>query len=789
MLPRINIKNINFLPDSLRSLSGRPLFWHVVSFIIGLAAGGILGLSLAAAAVFFLLSMLLFIPAFKKKFWLLLLAVSFALGLVWGKADWNAQAGIGVPVGETAVIYGMVTQTVMPDEEGFYSFTLKPREINGKKGRYSEVLVYAGDGRQVRYGQYVVVTGKVLKPTQYANDFAFDYEAYLKRKGIVAVIGAAYDGEIRFTGENSKNLLIMAVGTVQERLAQVLQRLPEGQSALVRGVVLGDKSDLRYEDRQILLKAGIMHAFAVSGLHVGYILSLGMLLLSPLGNNRPWLRVLLIGLLLVFYAFMVGWPPSVIRAVVMAMMVLLAAALKEKADSYTAIAVAAMFCLLPNPSLLYDAGFQLSFLAAFSIIFLMPLFRELFSFCGRFRDGFAVTFAASLGVMPLLAYYFYTLSLIGLLLSPLLVFLVGLAVIWGFCAAILSLFSVAVSAAFIYPAGFVMKAVLSISEWVASLPGSYLSVGVPSVAVIAVYYVLLLLLPRVTKAGGKLAALLLSVLMVMLLTMPFASSSPQRSLLPASERLEVTFVDVGQGDCILIVTPDKKVILIDAGGNMNNEGRIGEIVVLPYLQSRGINSIDLMISTHPHADHQDGLMTVLRYMPVKYCLFAEIFAGDALETAALAAGAEILYVKTGDFLTLSEGIYLQILHPPQNLRIKGDENEGSLVCRLVYGEISFLFTGDLDAAGVLEIEDMSARTTVLKLPHHGSIHSYSESFYERVSPTAAVVCVGGNNSFGHPAPKVADYFTERGIPFYRTDKHGGITFFTNGRILEVFTVK
>ncbi|MCL2678184.1 MAG: DNA internalization-related competence protein ComEC/Rec2 [Clostridiales bacterium] len=774
----------------LRSLDGRPLFWHVVSFIAGLTAGGLLGLSLTAAAVFFLLSLLLLIPVFKKKLWPLILLVSFALGLTWGCIDWHAHSGIGVPTGEMVVVTGMVTQTVLPDEEGFYSFTLKPREVNGEKGKFGEVLVYAGDGGQVRYGQYVMVTAKVLEPASYANDFAFDYGAYLKRKGIVAVLGAAYEGEVALTGENSKNPFIRAVGTVQERLAQVLQRLPEEQRALVRGVVLGDKSSLRYEDRQALLKTGIMHAFAVSGLHVGYILSLGLLLLAllPFGK-RPWPRFFFIGLLLLFYAFLVGWPPSVIRAVIMTMMVLLAASLREKADSYSAIAVAAMFCLLPNPLLLYDAGFQLSFLTALSLIYLMPLCRELFSFCGRFKDGFAVTFAASMGIMPLLAYYFYTLSLAGLLLSPLLVFLVGLAVIWGFCAAIFSVFPLGLAAVFVFPAGFVMSLVLGVSNVVSSLPGSYLSVGVPSPAIIAVYYVLLLLLPRVVKAGGKLAAPLMSVVMVMLLTMPFAALSPQKSALPAASRLEVTFLDVGQGDCILIITPDKKVVLIDGGGNMNNEGRIGETVVLPYLQSRGITSIDLLVSTHPHADHLDGLLSVLHYMPVEFCLFAPVFSGGALETAALAAGATVSYAVTGNSLMLAKGIFLEILHPPSDLRIARDENEGSLVCRLVYGQISFLFTGDLDIGGIDGLLYGDVEATVLKLPHHGSVHSYSEAFYEAVSPAAAVVCVGGSNSFGHPAPSVQDYFREQGIPLYRTDKNGGITFFTDGRVLEVFTVK
>jgi competence protein ComEC len=256
----------------------------------------------------------------------------------------------------------------------------------------------------------------------------------------------------------------------------------------------------------------------------------------------------------------------------------------------------------------------------------------------------------------------------------------------------------------------------------------------------------------------------------------------------------VSFLDVGQGDAVFIKGPAGRTCLIDGGGKPGGAltDVVGEQVVVPFLQNMGLGRLDLVILSHPHDDHMLGLVTVLNTLQVDRLVVAERFisspALNPLFSASVKKQIPLSTVAAGQEIVLEQGVKLSVLHPPRGkLPEEEDVNDNSLVLKLTYRDISFLLTGDGEATCLSTLagrEDLSSE--VLKLPHHGSKTGLVPRFYREVAPRAVVISVG-KNSFGHPAPEVLEFWEEQGIPVFRTDLHGAITFSTDGRELWVET--
>jgi competence protein ComEC len=256
---------------------------------------------------------------------------------------------------------------------------------------------------------------------------------------------------------------------------------------------------------------------------------------------------------------------------------------------------------------------------------------------------------------------------------------------------------------------------------------------------------------------------------------------------------EIVFVDVGQGDCALVITPDNKTILIDGGGDAWSPGSVGEYSLLPYLKSRGITQIDLMVNSHPHADHTDGLLSVLTYLDVERLVYTDIWQdeeyGDQLLALAEQQGVAIQACHTGDVLQVGDYLTLCFYYPPPGLAATEEitDNNGSLVLELSCGEIDFLFDGDLDGellAAICGAADIEAE--IIKVPHHGSSSGYAADLAQLLSSEVAVISVGRDNSYGHPTLKVVEYWQEHG-EVYRTDNDGSVSVFTNGAEYQILT--
>lgn len=253
-------------------------------------------------------------------------------------------------------------------------------------------------------------------------------------------------------------------------------------------------------------------------------------------------------------------------------------------------------------------------------------------------------------------------------------------------------------------------------------------------------------------------------------------------------KLEVTFLDVGQGLCVYVSTPDGADILYDGGGSFAGSDSIAEYVILPYLQHRGVRELDLIISSHPHIDHIGGLTALIPYIPVKKAVTSKSFCGIDLQQQFLqqaeACDAQIIFVEAGEIIFKENNLTINVVCAPSLQNIEDDGlNENSLAVLISYGKQDFLLTGDLGAEQLADLTSLEAE--VIQISHHGSADGFNKRFYNSQPLLAAVVPVGCNNTFGHPAKIVTDYFTDRDIALFRTDLDGAVSFICDGKEIKI----
>ena len=296
---------------------------------------------------------------------------------------------------------------------------------------------------------------------------------------------------------------------------------------------------------------------------------------------------------------------------------------------------------------------------------------------------------------------------------------------------------------------------------------------------------LLILLPKKIKKQKLAATMVFLAFLAILITHPFPSNS---------KTLKISFIDVGQGDSILIEFPGRKKMLIDGGGSSSGSFDIGERIVSPFLWHKSIKKIDYLVLTHPHPDHMLGLKAVGRNFRIVEFWEAHSPQGDVTYNQfKKALSSKIVYKKIfkGDTRAIGD-VSLQILHPQKNpLHDFSGYNNQSLTIRLTYGKISFLLTGDIEATAEQEILSSSPniRSQILKSPHHGSYTSSSIGFLNTVSPKIAVISVGRNNPYHLPSIKILERYSQFGVKVYRTDIHGAVEIISDGYTLSGRTAR
>lgn len=646
------------------------------------------------------------------------------------------------------------------------------------------VLVRVADGIPLTtYGDSLVIKGLLELPSPARNPGGFDYRTYLKNRGIRGLLYVSRDSQIVDLIEMSGVWWMRAVLPVRQTIQGAIdQNLSGGPAALLKGILLGDKRAVPDDIRLAFTRCGINHVLAVSGLHVGLIAAVVFFGLRLLGAARC-LNVLATIVVLVLYAFVTGLPPSVIRACVMASLVLLGQLGRWDTDGWNALGVAGLFGLVIRPMDIMDVGFQLSFVATAGIMLLyQPILDRMPKTEKRWINNaiwapLAVSIAAQLATMPLIVTYFGLVSVIGLVANLIVVPLIGASAALG------------VLTILCYPITFWGSTLLNGANWALLEVALYFahqlakpewaSFWLPALPVYqwVLYGLVITLFLPMCKIKVWRFAVCTGILLVAnyAVWVPFAF--PRHAL-------EIYVLDVGQGDSIFLRFPNGKTMLVD-GGIRTQHQDMGARVVLPFLRSKGISKIDVMVGSHAHSDHIGGLISVLENIPVAHYLDSGQPANTwtSREIYRLLEKYQVEYqaVAAGDSLVGLGGAGGLVLHPvPAFVDQEASHglNDGSVVLRLDYQGIRFLLTGDIeketDAALLRWGERLHAH--ILKAAHHGSRTSSSEGFMHGVSARWVAVSCGIRNKFRHPSPEVITRYKAQGLKVYRTDLSGAIRF-------------
>lgn len=674
-------------------------------------------------------------------------------------------------------------------------------ELDGQVHEVSgRVLLRAPPFPEYNYGDRLRVSGWLQAPPVFES---FSYREYLARRGIHVLI---QQPNIERTASGQGNPFRTALYATKDQARNVIARLlPDPEASLLQGILLGIKTAIPDDLYDDFNATGTSHIIVISGANLLIIAALFSRSFGRLFGKRRAYWFTMIGLVL--YVMLVGADPVVTRAGVMAGLFVTARHLGRQSTAYVSLLASAMLLTLINPLTLWNVGFQLSFAATLGLILFTPPIEGLFE-RGLTRyvspaqaqkgmrylnDFLIVTLAAMILVIPLVIYHFGRLSLVAPIANLLILPVQAPIMITGGVATLTGLIP------FLEPVARVIAWVpwlcLAYTKWVVNLmaawPAASIQIGHTSAGWLLAYYILLLgiawtvshregsasrLWTRATSRaswkvmlGLSLAAAILSWLAVLQLP---------------DGQLHVAFLDVGQGDAILVTAPQGQQVLIDGGPSQTAlTSALGK--QMPFWD----RSIDLLFMTHPDGDHTTGLTAVLNRYKVGQWLDSGCVDNDPvyLECQRLLQAKTVPRhaVRAGDQVELGDGLVLEVLHPPSEL-ISGtpsDSNNNSVVVRLVWKEASVLLTGDLEAEGeqLLLGSGQPLNANVLKVGHHGSAGASTPQFLSAVSPGLAVISVGVDNDFGHPDQAVLEHLAHQGnLTILRTDEQGTIEITTDG---------
>lgn len=665
------------------------------------------------------------------------------------------------------------------EKEYYFKYLVKIKDGTYKNKKFY-INVKKNKESKLEYGDLISLKGEYLIPNKARNYKGFDYREYLKTKKIYGTIKL---DSYKIIEKNNLNYFLILSNKIRNFIINKSNELlPKETSTLLNGILLGDKRGIEENIIEDFKKSNLSHLLAVSGAHTGYIILGVTFLLNKSHFSKKWVYVVTI-FSLILYMFITNFAVSVVRACLMSIFVLVSNLLYRKADLANTISLSLLIILLVNPFAINEIGLQLSYLGTIGIILLSKNIESILiklKLNKSFAKLLSVTASAQCLIMPVMALKFNKISLTffisNILASPLL----GINIIVGFITIFISSFSINIGVMFAAILNFSLKALIFIAGFSAKISLNSILIKTPYLITIIFLYIAIVGLNYIYSKGmlssfqkkflilikNKNFQKVLVVIILLIFLFNLCSN--------ISQDLKIHFIDVGQGDSCLIITPNNKKILIDGG-----EGKTDAL--LSYLLDRRIKTIDYIIISHFDSDHCNGLIDIIESLKVKNIMIAKqaYFSDEYINIANIINSKKInvSLVKQGDSFNISKGLKLDILYPSQELEYK-DLNNNSIMAKLTYNSFSILFTGDVEnaEANVLnKYKSQILKSTVLKVAHHGSKTSSSKEFLEAVKPQIALIGVGENNKFGHPSTEVLQRLSDINCKIYRTDKMGEIT--------------
>ena len=697
-----------------------------------------------------------------------------------------------------------------PDVDGPYQLFVIDDIILGAgessqpvEGKIRATVRYAGP---LHYGDVVTLEGTLEAPRNFSE---FDYVAYLEQQGVHSTMFCPRVASVESPKETG---LLHAVHTLNGTLKTSLDHaLPQPQSSLAQTLLLGRRDSLPGEVRTNFADAGAAHMLAVSGLHLAIVTAAVLAIALALLGRWRYLYVWIALAAVVLYVLLTGLRPPVVRAGIMAAVFLLAELAGRQKHGATALGFAAACMVALEPGILLQTSFQLSFMAMTGLIVLYRPLRQSFetalhranpdsdspaALLAPCLDIVAATIAATMMTLPIVARVFGQVPVLIVPVSVLALPILPFAIAGAAITALVGMHSVAAAVVFGWATWLPLTYLLDLTRLAAQQSWATISIGSPPAYVEFVYYATVISLaviwnrrsrrtedaPHQEQAtNSHLSRLWYSVpplLVAVVLVWSVVAAAPDG-------RLHVTFLDVGQGDACLIETPGGHTIAVDGGRDgVVMSQHLG--AALPFWD----RSIDIVVDTHQHEDHLAGLLPIIRNYDVGLALCPDHEEDSSLKsewTRLLAEGDIPMHVgHASQEIDLGDGTSLQVVGPPE-VSTYSDCDDNSVVLRVCYGDVVFLLTGDISSRAEQDLchymTDMDC--TVLKVAHHGSNTSSCAQFVQAVTPELAVVSVGVDNEYGHPAPDVVERLQESGATVLTTADYGSIECVTDGTTVQV----
>lgn len=688
-----------------------------------------------------------------------------------------------------------------------------------------KLLVYVEKGITLYPGQEAVFAGRFEQPEHAGNPGAFDAYRYYRSQGIFLILS---DAELQKTGK---------------RISDVIGNLyGEEDASVIRAMLLGERQGMDGDVKRMYQLNGIAHILAISALHIAII---GMTLYRRMRKwgVSYWSAGIGCSILVILYGQMTGLAGSTMRAIIMMGLLLFGKAIGRSVDLLTSTGIAGVWMSVINPYIVLDAGFQLSFAAIIGIAVIVPVLQRVFSkresadlinklgagtvlqhIFGageKIRQSLTVSMATFLATLPVIVYYYYQFPLYGILLNLIVVPCVSVVLTGGIGTVICGCMSLQAAGWLTIPVKGILWLYEMVCQGMEQLPGACINIGHIPVKLVVVYYIALLLglyfmvevrtdrdsssdSTQSQKTVRKIKCRIrrkqtawkdcnqqtikewkhrkirygVAGMLVMLAFGMYAGCTLDRPF-------TVTFLDVGQGDGILIRTEQGTNIMIDCGSSDNK--KVGEYVLLPALRYYGMAELDYVFITHGDKDHISGLQELyeLEHTGIRIRNLVVAEYGDReglleLINQAEQHETEVLYMDAGSIFSEPEagasGMFRIACIYPGESDVHTDANEASLVLQASVGSFHLLFTGDAGETAEQQMTETGRldAVNVLKTGHHGSRYATSESFLQYIKPQYAVISCGKKNRYGHPHKETLERLQAAGAEVYRTDSSGAV---------------
>lgn len=626
-------------------------------------------------------------------------------------------------------------------------------------------IIYDSYFTNVSIGQTIQVKGTIQHFERAHNPGNFDQALYYAKEEIY---GAIFAEKVIPVNEE--------VSIIRERLYQLrcawkrkfIVYMGEEQGNVLAAMLLGEKTEMDTDIKEMYQKSGIGHVLAISGLHISFI-GLGIYqILRKLKLPYAVAGLLAVGFLSL-YACMIGVSISVFRAYIMLLLKIGADMSGRIYDMATALMVAAALSVGKQPLYLTDAGFYLSYGAVLGILILVPYLSNTFIGKRKWTAAILPGLCVNIALLPIQLWYYYEFPtysfVLNLVVIPLMSYVLTLGIIGSWFSILLSV------------CGHILVFYEELSKFSIQLPFSRMVIGRPEIWKIAFYYIVLglIVLQIIKKKSIIISSFLLSLILLI--------------YTPTSD-LQITMIDVGQGDSLFVRGPGRTTYLIDGGSSDVKE--VGKYRLEPYLKYEGVGTLNYVFVSHGDEDHYSGILEMLLRqdvgIKVERVVFPENYKEDGnllyLAQVAKENGSKALVIKEG-MMICERGMQITCLQPNGESNLTG--NQGSMVLEIEYEEFDMLCTGDVEENGerLLTEKLKGQEYEVLKVAHHGSKYSSKEEFFDAVSIKIALISAGRDNRYGHPHGETLTRLKKENCKIFQTSECGAITIRTDGYFIDI----